>query len=61
MALIDPPYEFAPTIAPERTVVDAWQSMQGALLISTFRPLTVVAAHELTVLPMPKLHAYPPT
>jgi hypothetical protein len=59
-ALIDPPYEFAPTIAPSVTVVDALQSEQGALLISTLRPLTVVAAHVLTVLPMPKLHVYAP-
>ena len=49
MALIDPPYEFAPTDTSELDVT-ALQLEQGALLMITLNPLAVVDPHELVLL-----------
>ncbi len=49
MALIDPPYEFAPTDTLELDVT-ALQVEQGELLMITLNPLAVVDPHELVLL-----------
>ena len=65
MALIDPPYEFAPAAIAkfaEELVVTALQLEQGALLMLTLNPLAVVDPHELMLLAvLLRLHAYAPT
>ena len=51
MALIDPPYAFAPYApVPELTDVSALQLMQGASLTLTLSPLTAVTSHLLALL-----------
>ena len=65
MALIDPPYAFAPYApVPELTDVSALQLMQGASLTLTLSPLAVVAAQVLELFlveAVARLHAYAPT
>ena len=61
MALVDPPYEFAPADTLELDVT-ALQLEQGALLMLTLNPLAVVDPHELILLAvLLRLHAYAPT